>query len=353
MRPLKKVIDVAALRQNWSVLAAASGVAKMVAVVKANAYGHDVQTVATALNPAMYAVAAIEEALALREFGLKTPVMLLEGVFTADELSVCAAQDFQPVIHNTEQLSWLNALSMPLKAWLKIDSGMHRLGFPAEQSSITQAVALSHIEWQGIVSHFACADEPDLTHAQQQLAALNALSLPLHWQRSLANSAAIFSLPDARAEWTRPGILLYGLSPFAHQTARDLGLRPVMTLETQILATRYLKQGESAGYGQGFQAKEDGYLATIALGYGDGFNRSIDSGKVYVRIGDAVYPLVGRIAMDMSLVWLGKTVVPVGERVVIFGAAHPAEKVAQQANTIPYTLTTMLTPRVRLEVING
>ncbi|SUO94416.1 alanine racemase [Suttonella ornithocola] len=353
MRPLKKVINLAALKHNWSSLAAASGTAEMVAVVKANAYGHDVKTVATALMPKMYAVASIEEALALRELGVKTPVMLLEGVFTADELSVCAAQGFQPVIHNAEQLSWLKTLIMPLKAWVKIDSGMHRLGFPAEQSSISQTSALPHIEWQGIVSHFACADEPDLTYAQQQLAALNALSLPPHWQRSFANSAAIFSLPDARAEWTRPGVLLYGLSPFPNQTAADLGLQAVMTLETQILAIRYIKRGENAGYGQGFQAKEDGYLATIALGYGDGFNRSIESGKVHVRIGENVYPLVGRIAMDMSLVWLGKHVFSVGERVVIFGEEYPAEKLAQQANTIPYTLTTMLTPRVRLEVING
>lgn len=350
MRPLQKIIDLQAFAHNVRVLRAAAGKARLMTVVKADAYGHGVANLLPALRDAeMLAVACIEEALALRALGLRQPVALLEGVFTPDELPLCAAEDFMPWIHHAGQLQWLAAQTPALPFWLKIDSGMHRLGF-APQALPALMAELQALNCQGLATHFACADEIDLAHARAQYAAFHALPCHPGWQKSAANSAAVFALPEAHYDWVRPGLALYGMSPFAHKSAADLGVKPVMTLQSEILATRYLALGESAGYGAHFTAETSGYLATIALGYGDGFVRRIDSGQVRVRIGGKTYPLVGRVAMDMCLVWLGDDALPVGERVIIFGAEHPVETVAAQAATIPYTLTTMLTPRVHAVV---
>ncbi|MDO4776281.1 MAG: alanine racemase [Cardiobacteriaceae bacterium] len=342
MRPLQKIIDLEAFAHNVQALQKQAPQSRMVTVVKADAYGHGVANLLPALKKLeTFAVACIEEALALRALGLTQPVWLLEGVFAADELPLCAAQGFVPWIHNAEQWQWLQRHAPGLPHWLKVDSGMHRLGFAPHE-----VAAMQGVRCMGIATHFACADEADLTHARGQLTAFQEVEIPAGWQRCAANSAATFALPAAHFDWVRPGLALYGMSPFAHRSAADLGLRPVMTLATQILATHWLTAGESAGYGAHFTAQEDGYLATIALGYGDGFARQIASGTVHVRIGGKTCPLVGRVAMDMCLVWLGKEAMPVGERVTIFGDGHAVEDVAAQAGTIPYTLTTMLTPRV-------
>ena len=351
MRPLQKIIDISAFQHNWQRVRQLAPGAQVLAVAKADAYGHGVRYLLPALQevPAL-AVACIEEALSLRELGLRQPLWLLEGFFHADELPLCAAQGFVPVIHSFAQLAALRAHCPTLPFWLKIDSGMHRLGFqPQEMAALIAQVQT--LNCQGIVTHFACADEADLSHAHGQLAIFQVLAVPASWQRSAANSAAVFALPEAHYDWVRPGLALYGMSPFAHKSAAELGLRAVMTLQTEILAVRYLRAGESAGYGCGFVATEDGYLATIALGYGDGFARRIDSGAVHVRIGERTYPLVGRVAMDMCLLWLGKEALAENSRVVIFGDGHAVENVAAQAGTIPYTLTTMLTPRVHVQVI--
>lgn len=357
MRPLKKIIDLAALRHNWQVLQAQAPQARMMAVVKANAYGHDALSVAQALADVApcYAVACSEEAVALRAAGLRQAIVLLEGIFSSEEIALCAEQDLQPVIHHQRQLDWLAAAQTPLKAWLKIDSGMHRLGFAAAESEalFAQALCMPYVDWQGVVSHFACADSEDLAHAEGQLAQLQHLQLPDTWQRSYANSAAIFRLPAAQGEWLRAGIMLYGLSPFEDSCGADFGLQAVMTLQTEILTTHYLSQGESAGYAQGFIAPSEGYLATIAIGYGDGWARRIESGKVPVLIEGRRYYLVGLVTMDMALVWLGAENYPAGTAVELFGKQLAAEEVAAAAETIPYTLSTMLTPRVRLEVRHG
>lgn len=353
MRPLWKSVDLAALRHNVRVLAAQAGTAQVVAVVKADAYGHGVAALLPVLREMpCFAVACMEEALALRALGLSQPVLLLEGVFAADELGVCAAEGFEPWLHDGRQLAWYRHAAVKPTCWLKVDSGMHRLGFAP--SEVPQAVAaLQGLPCRGLATHFACADEADLSHAGAQWRAFDALPLPPGWLRTAANSAALFALPQARADWVRPGLALYGMSPFADRTAADLGLRPVLGLHSAVLATHFLARGEGAGYGCGFVAAEDGYLATIALGYGDGFPRAIASGAVRVRIGAATFPLVGRVAMDMALVWLGREALPVGSPVLVFGDGHPVEVVAAQAGTIPYTLTTMLSPRVHTVVKNG
>lgn len=351
MRPLRKIIDLAALAHNYRVLLAKAGGAQVAGVVKADAYGHGLGHLLPVLRDMpMFAVACIEEALVLRDLGLTQPVMLLEGVFAPDELPLCAAKALVPWLHDEAQLQWLKRQTPNLPFWLKVDSGMHRLGFaPESMGQLTAKVRDLHC--LGIATHFACADEEHLAHAEAQWQRFAALSVPAHWQRSAANSAALFALPHTGGDWVRPGLALYGMSPFAHRSAQELGLRAVMTLQTEIIAIRYLQAGEGAGYGWHFRAEKSGYLATIALGYGDGFARRIDSGKVRVKIGGSAYPLVGRVAMDMCLVWLGETALPLGSKVTVFGGGHPAEKVAVQADTIPYTLTTMLTPRVHTHIV--
>jgi len=355
MRPLVKVIDVAALRHNFQQLRQLAGAATLCAVVKADAYGHGVANVLPALaDAACFAVASIDEALQLRQLGVGQPVLLLEGIFAADEAALCAQYSLVPCVHSLEQLEWLRGVN-GLSAWVKVDSGMHRLGFAVDDAArwLPQVLALKQVRWLGVASHFACADADDLSDAQAQLARLDALALPDGWQRCFANSAALFVLPQACADVVRAGLALYGMSPFADGNAARLGLRPVMSLRSQVLAVRRLEAGDFAGYSHGFQAETAGNLATIALGYGDGFPRAIASGAVQVLLNGKRYPLVGRVAMDMALLWLGEDTAAVGDAVVVFGDGNPAERVAAQAATIPYTLTTMLTARVRAEVVNG
>lgn len=357
MRPLRAQIDLTALRHNLRELTTRAGAASVMAVVKANAYGHGIEHVLPALSDApQLAVACIEEAVTLRKFGASQPIILLEGIFEPDEIALCTREGFIPVIHDQRQIEWLSQYpEYSLMAWLKVDSGMHRLGFqPSDmRERIADAKQLIHIKWQGIISHFACADEADTSHALSQLQLIEHVDLPGGWQRCLANSAALLQLDGVCADWVRPGLALYGISPIAGTTAADFGLRPVMRLRTEVLAVRSLQAGDSAGYAQGFVAPWDGRLATIALGYGDGFPRAIRSGEVMVLINGKAYPLVGRIAMDMALVWLGDDCVSAGDEVLLWGDGHPIEQVAEAAQTIPYTLTTMLTARVHREVVNG
>lgn len=357
MRALKKIINLNALRHNWALIKQRSLPATPMVVLKADAYGHGMTTVAKTLDDARYfAVSCIEEAIALRHLGIDTPVVLLEGVYRADELLLCEYYQFDTLVHNFRQMQWLKEFNGSVKAWLKVDSGMHRLGFT--QDEIAEALAQAHslpvnIQWQGVITHFACSDEDDLTHAKKQLACMDRLVLPAHWKRCYANSAAIFALPQAHYDYTRSGIMLYGLSPFMHGDGSAYGLQPVMTVITEILAVRHLEKNETAGYGQGFTAPESGWLATIALGYGDGFARTITSGAVPVLIAGQRYPLVGRVAMDMAMVWLGSDRYAEGTIVELFGSHLPTEEVARAAGTIPHTLTTMLMPRVHVEIVGG
>ena len=357
-RPIRKIIDLAALRHNWKVLDAVSGAAKMLPVVKADAYGHGVDTLLPALAAAeAFAVASSEEALRLRELGARQPIVLLAGLFSPAEIALCRTWGLQPVIHNACQLQWLCEHPQErLSAWLKIDCGMHRLGFRGgdeAREAIACALRLPQVRWLGALSHFSCAEAADPGQARAQLAVLDTLELPMGWRRCYANSAALFSLPAAQGDWVRPGVMLYGMSPFAAGTAADFGLRPVMRLLSEVIAVRRLKKGETAGYGRSFAAPSDGWLAVVAGGYGDGLARSIPGGQVPVLIGGRRYPLVGRVTMDMAFVWLGENRIAPGEKLTFFGPELPAEEVARAAGTIPYTLTTMLTARVPAEVVDG
>ena len=267
MRPLVKVIDVAALRHNVQMLRRQAGAAELVAVVKADAYGHGVAAVLPALSDVDgFAVASIDEALQLRQLGAVKPILLLEGIFGAEEAALCAQYGLVPCVHSVEQLQWLRGVA-GISAWVKVDSGMHRLGFAVDDAArwLPQVLALANVRWIGVASHFACADADDLGDARAQLARLDALALPPGWRRCFANSAALFVLPQARADVVRAGLALYGMSPFSDGDAARLGLRPVLSLQTQVLAVRRLQAGEFAGYSHGFQAQVAGNLATIVF----------------------------------------------------------------------------------------
>ena len=238
MRPLVKVIDVAALRHNVRTLRQQAGAAELVAVVKADAYGHGVAAVLPALADVDgFAVASVDEALQLRQLGAVKPILLLEGIFGADEAALCAQYGFVPCVHSPEQLAWLRGVA-GISAWVKVDSGMHRLGFAVADAAswLPQVLSLKQVRWLGVASHFACADADDLADARAQLARLDSLALPDGWRRCFANSAALFVLPEARADVVRAGLALYGMSPFVDGDAARLGLRPVLSLQTQVLA---------------------------------------------------------------------------------------------------------------------
>ncbi|MDO4435739.1 MAG: alanine racemase [Cardiobacteriaceae bacterium] len=349
MRPLVKTLSLEAIKHNLSVLQALASPAQLVVVVKANAYGHDAVAVASVIpEQVSLAVACLEEALVLREAGFRHEIWLLEGIFSAEESALCAMHDLVVCVHQMRQLEWLANSRYPHKLWIKLDSGMHRLGFLLDDKRWQSALAQNpQLQCLGIMSHFACADEEDLSHARTQLDLLHQSALP--YPRSFCNSAALLRLPEARADVVRAGLALYGILPYDDKQS---ALHPALRLETEMIAVRYLRAGENAGYGRHFTAPHDGYLATIALGYGDGFPRAIESGKVkvYWQSKQRRVPLVGRVSMDMSLVWLGEQSALEGEKIVIFGEENPIEQLAKEANTIPYTLCTMLTSRVALAV---
>jgi alanine racemase len=330
---------------------------KVLAVIKANGYGHGLVPVARALSSAdALGVARLDEGLALRRHGLQQDIVLLEGVFTADELRTAAAQRMQIVVHSPQQLSLLQAWQgTTLRVWLKVDTGMNRLGFPLgdfagvwSQLSACRAVA-PRIR---VMTHLACADERSGTATAEQLTRFTRIADGLVAQgveRSIANSAGLLAHAQAQVEWVRPGLMLYGISPFADATGRDFGLRPVMTLRTRLIAVRDLMAGDSVGYGSAWRATSPTRIGIAAVGYGDGYPRQIGNGSP-VRVAEAQCAIVGRISMDMIAIDLSAAYeAQVGADVVLWSADLPVEKLAACAGTIPYELVCGISQRVRVE----
>lgn len=298
-----------------------------------------------------FAVARIQEAMALREAGCRSSIVLLEGFCDAAELETAAREGFEVFVHQVEQLALLEAWGGPqrLRAWLKIDTGMHRLGFPVGQAAaaIARLGACRFVAQPfAIATHLADAERVDRTATRAQLAAFAAVSAGHTGERSIANSAGLIAWPEARADWVRPGIILYGISPFAGQTGADLGLRPVMTFETRIIALRNLATGDRVGYGGTWAAPRASRIAVAAVGYGDGYPRSADDGTP-VAVNGIPATLAGRPSMDMLTVDVtGLPGVAIGDRVELWGREVPVERVADSAGTIPYELTCRVGRRV-------
>jgi len=350
-------VDTAALRHNLSVVRGRAPRARVMAVVKANAYGHGLVAVAEALKDAdSFAVARVDEGLVLRRAGIRQPIVLLEGVFDAEQLRASAENDFELVVHLPEQIALLQAcrVARPFTVWLKLDTGMHRLGLTAEQfapalaelrglASVSQPVRL--------MSHLARADEPDSDMTERQLARFAAATRGQPGQRSVVNSAGLLGFPAAQMDWVRPGLLLYGVSPLAGSNGVDHGLTPVMTLHSQVIAVKGVAPGEHVGYGGSWTAARPTRLAVAAIGYGDGYPRSLNSGAP-VLVNGRRAALAGRVSMDM----IGIDVTDLdpapalGDPVVLWGRELPVEEVARWAGTIPYELLCGISQRVAVEL---
>ena len=283
MRPAHALIDLSALRHNYQLAKSLSG-CRAFAVIKANAYGHGAVRCAEALQGSAdaFAVACIEEALELRAAGIRQPILLLEGWFEADELPLLAEHDLWAVLHHEEQLLQLQDanLSRPLHIWLKLDSGMHRVGFsPAEYASVWQRLAaLPQVASLSKITHFSRADEPETGRTEQQLATFAAATAGLEGPASLCNSPGILAWPQAHHDWLRPGIMLYGATPFEYEQDNASKLRPVMQLTSRIIAVRELPAGEPIGYGSRFVTTRPTRVGVVAMGYADGYPRHAKDG---------------------------------------------------------------------------
>jgi alanine racemase len=360
---IKAYIDLDALIHNVELIRKQVAPSKVLAMVKANAYGHGLASISRALqdHADAFGVANMYEALRLYNAGLsKKPIILLKGFYSPEELQTIDQCNFETVIHNYEQLEILEKaqLQNPLKVWLKLDTGMHRLGFlPAQISKVYARLMNNKMVSKPLtlMSHFSEADEPHKSKTQEQLDLFNKIvhELKFTGPTSIANSAGLMTQKNAHKNFVRAGISMYGASPFPDKRISDLGFKPIMTMKTKIIATKELAKGDTIGYGSTWTCPEKMPIAIINAGYGDGYPRHIQSGAP-VLINGVRCGIVGRVAMDMINVDLRP--VPkakVGDEVILWGDALPIEEVAQVASTVPYEIFCQLTQRVKFVFHGG
>lgn len=349
-RPVRARIDLAALRHNHAVARRHAAAARIWSVVKADAYGHGFLRVAQALQGVAdgFALVEVEAAVALRAAGVCQPILMLEGCYGPDELPLYAEHGLIPVLHRPEQVAWLAqaALRRPLPVYIKLNTGMNRLGFDADEFRAALAVLqrLDSVAGITLMTHFADAD--DVRGIAEQMACLTAMRGDLSYPLCLANSAALLRFPESIGDWVRPGIMLYGSSPFPEQSAAALGLLPVMTLESEVIAVRDLSVGDRIGYGGTYAAAAPMRVGVVACGYGDGYPRHAPSGTPVLADGVRT-TTVGRTSMDKICIDL--TALPgvgVGAPVVLWGRGLAADEVAASAGTIAYELFCALARRV-------
>ncbi len=346
-------IDLAALKHNYQRVKFYAPQSKVVAMIKANAYGHGLLPVAQALAQAdMFGVARMEEAFTLRNHGILQPILLMSGFVDAEELIDCATAEFTVVVHTFAQIQLLETtpLPKPIAVWLKIDTGMHRLGFTPNQVEEAHARL---IQCASVKQPLIC-----LTHFANAYALADTQSTLRQWQQfqqwlpplagtSLANSAAIIAWPQTHGDFVRPGIMLYGASPFDELPATDFDLLPVMTLQSQLIAIHDYAQGEAVGYGGTWVSSKPSRIGVVAIGYGDGYPRHAKNGTP-VLIRGMYCPLAGRVSMDFITVDLSLCPeAALGDVVTLWGKGLPVEEVAVCAETIPYELFCHVTSRVK------
>lgn len=346
------VIDLSALQHNYQTLKTRCKGKPVTAVIKGDAYGYDAIQVATALSSAdKFAVSRIEEAIELRDAGIRQPILLLEGCFCVQDMILAAQTGCETVIHNQQQLDDLCSVQLdtPLKTWVKIDTGMHRIGFSEQEfvTTMSKLAKCSNVLGEiGMVSHLSCADELDSASTRKQIDLFLKLTAPYKGDKTLANSAAILCWDSAHFDVVRAGISLYGISPFAQTTGSDYGLKPVMSMQSKLLSVRQHRAQQPVGYNERWFAQQDTKIGVVAMGYGDGYPRSAPNGTP-VWINGRLVPIVGTISMDMITIDLGKEAQDqVGDKVEFWGNEVPIELVAEKAGTIPYELTIKLTKRV-------
>lgn len=354
-RPTSAVVDTRAFVANYRHAKSLAPRARAVAVVKANAYGHGAVPLARALDGEAdaFGVACIEEALELREAGIGAPIVLLEGVFDPLELGDAAFHGLMVTVHSPSQLDWLLAtrLPRPLPVWLKIDTGMHRLGFapPVFGEVYRRLSASPNVAGLVLMTHFACADEPENPATAHQLDLFRRTVEGIEAPTSLANSAALMAWPQTHGDWTRPGLMLYGSSPLEDTAGPDPALDPVMHLESQLIAIHELSAGESIGYGARFTCERATRVGVVAIGYADGYPRHAPDGTP-VAVNGQRTQLIGRVSMDMLTVDLNNQPgARVGDPVQLWGDLVGAGEVARLSGTIAYELFTRVNRRVHLQ----
>lgn len=350
-RPTKALIKLPALRENLQLAKQLAPSSRVLAVIKANGYGHGIERVAQQLSGAdAFGVASVDEAILLRQKGFLHRILLLEGLFSAAEIPVVTQNRLDLVIHSEHQLAWLleAKIDIQLSVWIKVDSGMHRLGFqPDVIDAVVERLQNSANEFCiHMMSHFASADESEdhfKVFTCQQIQQFSSTTEHYNFPKSLANSAGMLHYPDSHFDWIRPGIFLYGAGSADFSPAP----KAVMQLESEVIAIKSVKQGEAVGYGNTWIADIDSHIAVVAIGYGDGYPRHAPSGTP-VLLNGMRCPLVGRVSMDMITVDITDIYdsVQIGDPVVLWGDDLPVDEIAYHAGTIGYELLCAITQRV-------
>ena len=354
----RAVIHLSACRHNLSVAKKSAPDSKCIAVIKANGYGHGMVEIAKALQAAdAFAVARIAEAITLRNAGITLPILLLEGFTTASELALAQKYLLDCVIHTETQVQLLEqAKEKAITTIIKIDSGMHRLGFePDEVTSISQRLEKCQSVSAPVkfMTHFSNADDKQDDKTLKQIEKFyQSIEGATQAEVSLANSAGILGWPQSHASWNRPGIMLYGVSPFVNSTANDHNLKPVMTLHSHLVSVKKIKKGESIGYGSTYVCDKNMKVGIVAIGYGDGYPRHAKTGTP-VLVNKKICSLLGRVSMDMICVDLSEQPdVKVNDHVVLWGEGLPVEEIAEHSETIAYDLLCGVTKRVEFQYID-
>lgn len=356
-RGTQALISRAALRHNYAQVEKHAPDAKIWAVVKANAYGHDARLVAQVLSHANgFAVSTILEAKQLRESGVENPIILLEGVTETEHWADASINNFEAVVHYDSQIDQLQENQLPqiLNVWIKVDTGMHRLGFAPErvQDAIAKLATIKNINVVGTMTHLACADESEsLQTTASQVSQFQKIA-PEKLNTSIGNSAGLLRDKQWQGDWVRPGIMLYGSTPLSDASAESINLKPVMKFESPVIAIRTVKKGERIGYGHRWQAEQDSVIATLAVGYGDGYPRHAPNGTP-VWLNGKIVPLSGRVSMDMIMVdATDLPTVQVGDVAELWGDNLSVDEVAKHVGTIGYELLTRISSRVEKILID-
>ena len=354
MRPILATVYPDALRHNLSVVKSSAPHSKVMAVIKAHGYGHGLLRVAEGLRAADgFAVLNLEEAIALRQAGFAQTILLLEGLFAAEEAALAAQYDISPVVHCIQQLEMLETMTSakPLTVFIKLNTGMNRLGFTPQDFALAcqRLASCSNIAGMTLMTHFATADEAQGIDAP--FALFQQTTAGLDYPKSVANSAAILGYPQTHMDWVRPGIMLYGATPVAATTASTFGLKPAMTLSSKIIAVQTLHPGESVGYGKRFTAERKMRIGIVACGYADGYPRHAPNGTP-IAVAGRMTRTLGRVSMDMLYADLSD--IPqadISSPVELWGGQVPVDAVAEAAGTVGYELLCAVAPRVPVRVV--
>ncbi len=363
MRRAYAEVSQQALRHNYQVVKSLAPKSKVLAMIKANAYGHGLLDVAHAFKEAdAFGVACMDEALTLRQSGVTNPIVLMEGFSHTDELDFLQDCQLTTVIHNFAQIEALRIASSyhPIPVWIKVNTGMNRLGFHPDDflNAYQQIKNIPAVKLQGVMTHFPKADDTACDMTQNQINQFNTMLAELSGEagitkleKSLANSAGIIAWPDSHQDWVRPGLMLYGASPILNKTSKSLGLLPAMQLFAEVIAIQSVEPGQTVGYGGSWQAAKQTKVAVVSIGYGDGYPWHAQTGTP-VLINEQVCTTIGRPSMDMLTVDVSHLDdIAIGDRVKLWGQNLPIEDIAQSSKTISYELFCRLTERVTRRLV--